>query len=58
MVLSTARVDGRVEKDHNATSMKEITALTRSMASESSLGLVVTFTKESIKMMKEKAMER
>lgn len=56
MDLSTARVDGRVVRDHNAISMKETMSQIRNLAMEFLLGQVEIFIKVNIKRMREMAM--
>jgi hypothetical protein len=52
------RVDGRVEKDLSAISMKEITAWIRSRATECLHGQAVIYTRVNTKRMKGMVMER
>ena len=52
------KADGRVVKGLSVINMMGITVMIRNMAMEYSHGLVGIFTKESIRMMKEMALEK
>jgi len=56
MVWNMARANGRAERGHSATLMKEIISMIRNMGSVFFNGQVAIHTKENIKMMKEMAL--
>jgi hypothetical protein len=57
-VSSTAKVNGKVQKDLKLTCMKEIMQMTRNMVMECFSGHQEIFTRENIKMTKEMGTEK